>query len=726
MGSRSFRTLAVTASLVVLIGGVALRAAASPVAAPNHTIDVATLITGDRVELGTSSSGTPTAAVIRAANEGPGAQVQLVTLHGHVYAIPASAMAYVGRYLDPSLFDATAIAAAGFGERIPLRITFTGSVPTLPGVTITSSSAGRARAYVTRESAKTFGAALADQAVSDSLAGWPSKDALFGSIVSIAPVLPGSPTTSPQFPQTTVVIKGYEKNGAPMRLAFGLLFNMDDGRKFGGFTILFNGEARASVPLGTYAGIFDDISFSADGSFTVREIEVADFAVTGTQGPMIIDAGTSTARPSITTPEASVPYELDTDVTFIDARNRSSFGSGWLMGLPGSAILYAPLAPPSVGSVRSSMHWLTADPSSAAGSYTFDATAVWPGVPADLATTLAPVSQALAIDEAFYADQGLQIGGAARFIFPPKSFFAFAVFAPIPMPLERLDYVYAPTGSYYEDLALANQSAWDPGFVDGQFLRWRTGHASDRWFRNPYTLSVPYQDPNARAFACWACATDTKMLFINSENDGDPTHEAWVFGGPGRSPVAWFNVYRDGVRILHKPDRLGAAFKIPSGPARYRVVNKLSRRYTGTQLSTEVVSDVTFDSAAGVPNPKNVYCIALARTCQVMPVLTASLDINATLRGTIPVGSAAFDLQAGHMLPANDPAITSVSVAVRRSSTNVWHPLTVTAQPGGGYRAAFKAMTWMENRQWDVQVRVTDAAGGRLIQTTSRAFLVAP
>jgi hypothetical protein len=396
------------------------------------------------------------------------------------------------------------------------------------------------------------------------------------------------------------------------------------------------------------------------------------------------------------------------------------------MGLPGSAILYGPLSAPSVGTVRSSMHWLTADPSSAAGSYAFDATAVWPGVPADLTSTLAPVSQALAIDETYDADQGLQIGGAARFVFPPKSFFAFAAFAPIPMPLERLDYVYAPSGSFYQDLALANQSAWDPGFVDGQFLRWRPGHTSDRWFRNPYTLSVPYQDPTARAFACWACATDTKMFFVNSENDGDPTHVAYAFPGPGRTPVAWFNVYRDGVRIVHKPDRLGARFKIASGPARYRVVNKLSRRFTGSRLSSEVVSDVTFDSAAGVPDPRNVYCIDLGRTCQVMPVLTASLDLNATTRGTIPVGPTVFDLQVGHMLPVNDPAITSVSVAVRRSSTNTWHPLTVTAQSGGGYRAAFKAMTWMQNRQWDVQVRVTDAAGGRLIQTTSRAFLVAP
>jgi hypothetical protein len=43
---------------------------------------------------------------------------------------------------------------------------------------------------------------------------------------------------------------------------------------------------------------------------------------------------------------------------------------------------------------------------------------------------------------------------------------------------------------------------------------------------------------------------------------------------------------------------------------------------------------------------------------------------------------------------------------------------------GGDYEARFKAMTWMENRGFDVQVSVTDAKGNVLVQTTDRAFVV--
>src|SRR2546426_1846418 len=142
MRRRLPRVIAAAATIALLATGVAARAAVPPGFPSTSTSRIATLVTGERVELGTSPTGSPTAQVVRAANNGPASQLKLVTLNGHVYAIPASAMAYFGRYLDPALFDATAIAAAGFGARLPLRVTFNGSLPALPGVTITSVSGG--------------------------------------------------------------------------------------------------------------------------------------------------------------------------------------------------------------------------------------------------------------------------------------------------------------------------------------------------------------------------------------------------------------------------------------------------------------------------------------------------------------------------------------------------------------------------------------------------------
>ena len=53
-------------------------------------------------------------------------------------------------------------------------------------MTITSSGGGVATGYVTPSSARTFGAALASQAVADSQAGWPASSPLFGSVTGIA------------------------------------------------------------------------------------------------------------------------------------------------------------------------------------------------------------------------------------------------------------------------------------------------------------------------------------------------------------------------------------------------------------------------------------------------------------------------------------------------------------------------------------------------------------
>src|SRR5207248_1945200 len=94
-----------------------------------------------------------------------------------------SAMAYFGKHLDPTLFDVTALAAAGFVRRIPLVISYeVGTKPALPGVTITSARGGVAHGYVTPSSAKDFGAALARKATADSGAGARAGRHLRGSV----------------------------------------------------------------------------------------------------------------------------------------------------------------------------------------------------------------------------------------------------------------------------------------------------------------------------------------------------------------------------------------------------------------------------------------------------------------------------------------------------------------------------------------------------------------
>jgi len=705
---------------------VAAPADAAPAGAPHPARRIATLLTGERVVLGTSPSGTPTARVVRAASEGPAASVKVLSVGGHVYAIPSSAMAYAGRFLDPSAFDATAIAAAGFGERIPVKIAYTDRLPALPGVTITSKGSGHARGFLTRASARRFGAAVAEQAIDDAKKGWPATDALFGSITSIAPLLPGGRVVHPHFPMATLVMRGFTKTGAKMPFGFGALINMDDAAKFMGFVIMYRGQARVSVPLGTYAAIFDDVTFSTDGSLTIREDVVTDFRVTGSQGPMRIDSALATSIPSLTTPKPAVPQELDFDLALRGERGGSSLSSGWTIGLPGASARLTPVTQPAVGTLRFQTRWIAIDPSTAAGAYSFDANAQYPGIPADLHQALGPVSQAQAVDNTYYGDGGFSLGGASRFIFLPHTFFASASFSPTQFPLHRIDYVYAPPKTTMQGLALATFFAWDPGFVDGPTLPVTPGATDvERWLRNPYTMDVPVVDPASRFVPCIVCMSDRRMAIGFEVHDGDPRHSVEVFRGPTRAPVAVFRVFRNGALLLKKNDWLGSVFPIPSGPAKYRVTELLTRRYTGSALSTNLRTDVIFNSRWAQPAPSNWYCYP-GRPCSVLPIPTATIDLHTTTHGTIPVGPRSFDLHVGHVPGITDVPITSATVGVRRTGTTEWLPVTMTDLGAGAYRADVTFKEWMTNRNFDVRVTVVDAHNDKLIQTTTRALVVAP
>ena len=247
----------------------------------------------------------------------------------------------------------------------------------------------------------------------------------------------------------------------------------------------------------------------------------------------------------------------------------------------------------------------------------------------------------------------------------------------------------------------------------------------ERWFRNPYTLDVPVVDPSFRFVPCIVCTSDTKMSIGFDVHDGDPRQSVEVFGGPTRAPVAVFRVFRNDTLLLKKDNWLGSTFKIPTGAAKYRVTELLTRRWTGSPLSTNLRTDVIFNTRWAQPAPSNWYCYP-GKPCSILPIPTASIDLHTTTRGTIPVGPASFDLQVGHVTGISGVDITSATVAVRRTGTPDWLPLTMTALGGGDYRAAFTFKDWMANRNFDMRVTVVDEHNDKLVQTTTRALVVAP
>jgi hypothetical protein len=689
----------------------------------------ALLITGERVLVGTTPDGTRTSRVVPAGTHRAARQFTSVDIRGDRYVVPAAAQPYLGRYLDPQFFDVTALAAAGVTDRVPLQISFAGgSPPRLPGVTITSTAAGVATGYVTASSAPAFGAALAAQAVRDQAAGWPARSPLFGSATAIAPdvdLAAPDPVTTQRFPQVTLVIKGVGTDGAPIPFGFGFLMNAEDGFAYTGFILMIDGEARVSVPLGTYVGVFDDLSFVPD-RVTFRVMPVVDYAVTRDLQTLTVDARTAVATPSVTAPREAVAQEEDVTLSGEDAARHSSWGWGYSLEQPGARMKLAPTGAPSVGTLEEITQWLLVDPNVAGGRYSYNASFSDDGVPVAQDHTIPGGSQAATIHETYDADRPNGSAAVARLVFLPHQFFASAIFQPIPVPLRRADHVYAPPGSTYFDSVLSDASAWDPGFMDGGPHRIRAGtERSETWLRNPYRLGVLQPTSDERYPFCYACRTDTKMTFASFPTDGDPTHAAEVYGSRSGKPVAHFRVYRDGTLLLREQDSLGDVFSVPPELGTYRIETAVSRRLTNSPLSTLLQSVVTFRSAAGTgAQVPDGWSCASRGACTILPVLWADVDLHAR-SGSLPVGRSMWNLSVGHVTGASAAPIRSVSVRVRRSGTGAWASVPVVLS-NAGYAVEFRAPLSWAGRAVDLQIEVHDAGRGSLRQTTHDAFVVSP
>jgi hypothetical protein len=530
--------------------------------------------------------------------------------------------------------------------------------------------------------------------------------------------------TAPRFPQVTLIIKGIGTDGAPIPFGFGFLMNADDGLAYTGFILMVDGEARVSVPLGTYVGVFDALSFVPD-RVTFRVMPVADYAVTENLQTLTVDARSAVATPSVTAPREAVGVEEDVTLSGEDAAGHSSWGWGYLLELPGARVKLAPTAAPSVGTLAQATHWLLVDPSVAGGRYSYNASFLDDGVPAAQSHVIPGGSELSAIHETYDADRPNGSAAAARLVFLPGQFFASAIFQPIPVPMHRTDYVYAPPGSVYQDSVLSSASAWDPGFVDGGAYRTRPGtERSETWLRNPYRLGVLEPTPAQRFAFCYACRTDTKMTFASFPTDGDPTHAAEVFGSRSGKPVAHFRVYRDDTLLLREQDSLGDVFSVPADLGTYRIETAVSRRLTDSPLSTLLQSVVTFRSTAGTgaPVPEGWSC-ATRGACTVLPVLWADVDLHAP-RGSLPVGRSTWGLSVGHVEGAWATPISSISVRVRRSGTGAWASVPILLTPAGGYAVDFRAPLSWAGRTVDLQIEVRDARGGSLLQTVHDAFWV--
>ena len=177
-----------------------------------------------------------------AAGAGLGGSLLTLGAGGVTYEIPVAAVPFLGRGLDPSLFNVGGLLRRERGDRVPVRVAYRGHQPALPGVTLTRAGGGVATGYLTESSARVFGAALARQFAADRFRGSYGRDGMFsgGVSVSLAGTAPARGrqafslvrVTRSRIVMHTLTVTGTDLAGGPDTGGFVMVVNVDDSRRF--------------------------------------------------------------------------------------------------------------------------------------------------------------------------------------------------------------------------------------------------------------------------------------------------------------------------------------------------------------------------------------------------------------------------------------------------------------------------------------------------------------
>jgi hypothetical protein len=113
------------------------------------------------------------------------------------------------------------------------------------------------------------------------------------------------------------------------------------------------------------------------------------------------------------------------------------------------------------------------------------------------------------------------------------------------------------------------------------------------------------------------------------------------------------------------------------------------------------------------------------RDCTVEPLLTLGYDIaGLRLAGSVSPDSQSLVVNAGHLQLASSPAIVRATVEYSLDDGATWSTATVMPCDSGAFRATFAAIR--DAGYVSLRVIADDAAGGRISETITRAYRLAP
>jgi hypothetical protein len=734
--------LVVTAALLIAAGAaVDTEASAAPTDIPtthlpttvptsSTTGSTVTLITGDQVTVLPEATGPPTYAVTKNVS---GAYSAYRDPDGDEYVIPAVVRPYLGRELDRSLFDVSALVRVGAvdGARVPVVLSYAAGVTPVPppGVSIDATSGNTATGGVTPASARDFTNGLrrligADVAAGRSLGTDAPAPGLTGMRLAggTAPAV-----ASPHLPLNVLRVDVTDLTGAPATNADLVLLDVDSFRRVTPQVAIDDGVARVQVPAGNYSAIVQFTDFDQDGNLTAfREVVKQDFVIqAGTDIPPLSFTETDSTIPvTVSTPRPAVEQEATMDVARTDSTG-ASLDTGIIVAAPTQLYTNATPATPTAGKSRFVVTWngSATDPADAyAYSLEFASDG---GVSANQHYTartdqLATVRQRLSTDPATHGEGLLADAPTDPVADEPT------LILRTPMPQALTHYYGTADGTEW------SQSVSGPGgqSVFGPRATFAAGQQyTQDWGHGPIT-------PGLSRFTndfldCGACSTgDDLDLELGTYDDSNPGHNVF----PDVSATSdRMKVFRDGTPVFDADTDVARLTGIPLQPGTYRAV--LDEDYTGVSghsqaLVTHTEMTVAYDpTATADPLPVNDFCAAgdtevRGAACQILPALTLHYQLATDLTNSTSAPVQTLRLLVDHVtyngIGARTP-ITSATIAVSYDGGHHWRQVPVAGR-SGDYVAVWPNPS--SGRAPELKVTARDAAGNSISQTVSDPYTI--
>jgi hypothetical protein len=648
------------------------------------------------------------------------------------YEFPVDAVPYLGRGLDASLFDVTALQRLESGGRLPVRLSYTGAVPGLPGVTITSSGNGTATGYLTAASAAVFGRALARQFAAGHRSGSYAAAGLFAGVsISLAGVHVPAPVR-PGFTMHPLTVTATNKWGKADSGDLVLVLNADNLETFGdpneAFNVFYRGSAKYSVPAGHYWALADFFA-SYRKAFSQRLVVLPQFTVAGDSTTVHVAAAAATSEVTFSTPRPAVSALVDWTIL--------RYGKHGPPADSGTISLYSPTwisptkARPSVGTIASYTFAQLFSPPKTKGTpydYNLDFSGP-PGIVPGQHFTVSSANTAT-VNEKFYDNaraQGsvLTAGGNSAQL----TQFVMSIGVALNVPGEQTEYIsggpsYAWMTSFFASNGPAEQDSLHT------LLNGRT--YTENW--NQYPLH-PQAVVQLLSGTLGALAAQLPSAFrVGNEvwftpyafSGNDPQ-----FGHLGEAFYTGTFRLRDGKSAAGGDFYGSGHLKVASSPSSVRFsLSVLPQPDPLSTLSQATYTVWTVPTAAspGAVVPRSWYCFDakfnITQHCAVLPMMTLDYQVRRLgLDGVAPAGAQQLTVGVGHAQLSKQSAVVSARAQVSWDGGLFWYRAAVARISANRYLVSFTPPPGVDVT---LKFMAADAAGGSVTETITDAYAVGP